>query len=216
MPAPKGSRRARTPASEETRGRILEAARDLAIGEGFSGFTVERVAERAGVSRMTVYYQFGSKPDLLEALFDHLAARGRLDRLPDAFRQPDPLVALMRFIEIFCGFWGSDPVGIRRLQCWAAVEPEFKESGLDRDARRRQGLEVLVGRIRKVYGVPEDEALPGVIDVLNALLSVDSYEKLARGGRSGGEITALLQRTARSVLGVVGEGGADNAPLRSG
>jgi hypothetical protein len=61
---PPGGRGRRTTASDETRTRILDAARDLAVDEGFSGSTVEKVAEHAGVSRMTVYYQFGAKADL--------------------------------------------------------------------------------------------------------------------------------------------------------
>ncbi len=202
MQPPKRRRGERTTASEETRTRILDAARELAVAEGFSGFTVEKVAERAGVSRMTVYYQFGTKGDLLEALFDHLAARGRIDRLGEAFRQPDPLDALARFIEVFCGFWASDPVGIRRLRSWAALESEYAETGYGRDAWQREGLEVLVGRIRQEYGVPAEEAVVDVVDVLHALLSPESYEKLARGGRGEAEIAALLNRTARSVLGV--------------
>lgn len=201
MAAPRRTRATRTAASEATRTRILEAARELAVGEGFSGFTVERVAELAGVSRMTVYYQFGSKADLLEALFDHLAARGRLDLLPEAFRNPDPVAGLARFIEIFCGFWASDPIGIRRLQSWALVEPELEPGGIKRDAWRREGLEVLVSRIRKARGTPSEEALPGVVDILNALLSADAYVRLMRGGRSQSEIVALLQRTALAVLG---------------
>lgn len=198
----KRHRRTRASGSGETRTRILDAARDLAVAEGFTGFTVRKVAERAGVSRMTVYYQFGSKPDLLEALFDHLAARGRIDRLAEAFRQPDALDALAKFIEVFCGFWASDRVGIRRLRNWAALEPGFEETGRGREAWQREGIEVLVGRIRQEYGVPAEEAAADVVDVLHTLFGFESYDMLARGGRSGEEVSALLNRTARSVLGV--------------
>ncbi|HEX6939445.1 MAG TPA: TetR/AcrR family transcriptional regulator [Longimicrobiales bacterium] len=192
----------RTTASDETRARILEATRDLAVEEGFSRFTIEKVAARAGVSRMTVYYQFGSKAELLEALFDHLAERGRLERLGEAFRDPDPLSGLERFIEVFSDFWASDPVGIRRLRSWAALEPGYEKSGYGRDAWQRQGLEVLVGRIREVYGVPAAEAVADVVDLLHALLSPESHAKLSRSGRSPEEVAALLKRAAWAVLGV--------------
>jgi AcrR family transcriptional regulator len=39
---------------------------------------------------MTVYYQFHSRLRLLEALYDHLAARGQMFRLAEAFHEPDP------------------------------------------------------------------------------------------------------------------------------
>src|SRR5262249_59613985 len=80
---------------EQTRARIVAAAREiLAARDGFSGFTVDAVAAQAGVARMTVYNQFGSKLGLLEALFDDLAARGLVERLRTAFGRPDPREAL--------------------------------------------------------------------------------------------------------------------------
>ena len=69
----------RQAATDETRARILAAARELlAASDGLTGFSIEAVARQADVARMTVYYQFGSKPGLLEALFDDLAARGQI------------------------------------------------------------------------------------------------------------------------------------------
>ncbi len=201
MPRAQPDRLRRTRTSDVTRSRILDAARDLAVEQDFSAFTMEAVAERAGVSRLTVYYQFGSKADLLEALLDHLAGRGRVDRLPEAFREADPLVGLSRFIEVFCGFWASDPVGIRRIRGWATVAPEL-DAARGRDAWQRQGLEVLLGRIRQRYGKPTREELPWVADVLHALLSPESYEKLAVAGRGPEEVARLLEETARRLLGL--------------
>ena len=78
-----GQRQATT---EQTRARIIAAARELLVArKGFSGFSIDAVA------RMTVYYQFGSKIGLLEALSDSLAAHGGLEQLAAAFRCPDPL-----------------------------------------------------------------------------------------------------------------------------
>lgn len=188
--------------STATRERILDAARDLAVDEGFSGFTVEKVAERAGVSRMTVYYQFGAKQALLQALLDHLAARGRMDRLGEAFQEPDALEGLDRFIRTFCGFWSSDRVGLRRLRAWASVEVQGEDGALERDAWRRKGLETLVGRMRAERGVPAEEAVAGVVDVLQVLTSFESYDSLAGSEGKPDEVAALLQRTARAVLGV--------------
>src|SRR5438876_585864 len=89
-------------AAEQTRARIIAAARELLVAsEGFSGFTIDAVARQAGVARMTVYYQFGSKLGLLEALFDDLAARGQMQQLAAAFQQPDALVGLAEYIAVF-------------------------------------------------------------------------------------------------------------------
>jgi AcrR family transcriptional regulator len=199
---PRRSSRKQTAAGSETRARIVNATRELAVEEGFRGFTMEKVAERAGVSRMTVYYQFGSKADLLEALFDDLAARGRMDRLADAFVLPDPLQALEAFIAVFCGFWESDRIAIRRLRGWALLDPEFEDKGRGRDAWRRQGLEVVVGRIRSAHGVPAEGEVGAVIDLIHTLTSFEAYDNLARGGRGEHEVAELLQGVARNVIGV--------------
>jgi AcrR family transcriptional regulator len=52
-------------AADQTRAKILAAARNLLAAEsGIAGFTMDAVAREAGVSRMTVYYQFESKTKL--------------------------------------------------------------------------------------------------------------------------------------------------------
>lgn len=181
---------------------MLAAARDLAVEEGFSGFTVEKVAERAGVSRMTVYYQFGAKQDLLEALFDDFALRGRIERLPRAFKRADPLDALAEFVSVFCGLWASDRMGLRRIRGWGQLEPESESTGRGRDAWRRQGLEVIVARIQETYGVPAQSALADTIDMLHTLTSFESFDNLATGERGETEVAALIAQTARLILGV--------------
>src|SRR5258708_9037033 len=96
----------RQAATDKTKERILNAARQLLLGENFSAFTMEAVARAADVSRLTVYYQFDSKAGLLEALYNYIARRGDMSRLADGFRQGgDPLKLLQDFILGFQRFW---------------------------------------------------------------------------------------------------------------
>jgi len=192
-----------TPADAGTRTRILEAARELAMEAGFRRFSIGKVAERAGVSRMTVYYQFGTRDELLEALFDHMGARGKIDRLSGVFEQPDPLEALVQFIEVFCEFWATDPVAMRRMRAWASVEGGG-ETARERDRWRRRGLHEIVERIHERHGVPAEEEVDDVVSLLYALTSFESYEYLAEGGRSAAEVAALMKRAARDLIGVGG------------
>lgn len=46
---------------EQTSRRISRCAQDLAIEQGFDGFTLEELAERAGVSRRTLFNYFPGK-----------------------------------------------------------------------------------------------------------------------------------------------------------
>ena len=61
---------------DQGRQQVLAAARSLLAEPGGLAFTVDAVARRADVARATVYYQFGSKSGLLEAVCDHLADLG--------------------------------------------------------------------------------------------------------------------------------------------
>lgn len=54
-----------------TRRKLYEAAVTLIAEQGFSSTTVEEIAERAGVAKGTVYYNFASKNDLFEELLRH-------------------------------------------------------------------------------------------------------------------------------------------------
>jgi AcrR family transcriptional regulator len=55
---------------EETRVRILEAAYQLFLEQHYDEVSLERVAERAGVTKQTVIRQFGSKDQLAYAVVD--------------------------------------------------------------------------------------------------------------------------------------------------
>lgn len=68
--------------AEETRGRILDAAIRVIAG-GIATASVPAIAREAGVSVPTVYRHFGTKTDLLAAVYPHVARRAGLDRLPD-------------------------------------------------------------------------------------------------------------------------------------
>ncbi|WP_434588618.1 TetR/AcrR family transcriptional regulator [Streptomyces sp. A5-4] len=56
---------------EGTRQKLYEAAVTLIAEQGFSSTTVDEIAERAGVAKGTVYYNFKSKSELFEELLRH-------------------------------------------------------------------------------------------------------------------------------------------------
>jgi AcrR family transcriptional regulator len=199
-PAPRKRRSA--PAGEETRARILAAARGVAADVGFDGFTVDRVADAAGVSRMTVYYQFGSKRELLDAMFDRLAEDGRIDRLGAAFQAEDPVDGLRLFVETFAGFWASNRNTIRRFRGWANLDMSKTCGGHERDRRRREGIVELVGRIGAVRDLSHVGDLDGVVDMLNAITGFDVYDVLATEERGEAAVAALVYASALRLLGI--------------
>jgi AcrR family transcriptional regulator len=189
-------------AADQTRARILAAARELLTTSGsIAGFTVDAVARQAGVARMTVYHQFGSKRGLLEALFDDVAARGQIGRLAEVFAQPDPLVALSEFIATFGRFWGSDRLIFRRLGGLKALDPDFAQGLAARDERRRAGLRVLLRRLGERPG-PAAVSFDEAVDVVHALTSFETFDALAGATRRPEQVTALVQCLVRRALGL--------------
>ena len=182
-------------AADENRSRILNAAREQLEEE--ASFSIDAVARRADVARMTVYYQFGSRRGLLEALFDDLAARGGIPQLPSAFQEPDPRVALDRLIEIFAHFWTSARVVHRRLRAIAVLDPELLQALVDRNELRRRGLRVILSRTPGIVGSqPIDE----LVDLLFVLSSFESFDMLAGSDRTPDEVVPMVKQAAAAIL----------------
>jgi len=90
-----------------TESRVLAAATDLFVANGYLATTLADVAERAGVGARTVYVRFGTKAALFArvvdvavagdtapvALFDRPASQG-------PFSGPDPMARLVEFCRI--------------------------------------------------------------------------------------------------------------------
>ena len=170
-------------AVDETRARIVAAARDLLVEKGT--VAVDAVARQADVSRATVYYQFGTKIGLLEALCDDLAARGQMERLADAFGKPDAHAALRAFVYTIADFWAVDRDCTRRLRGLAALDPDVGQVIGARDDRRRTGAEVLAGRLAATTGSPAGEGteLDGrFAAILHTLTGFEVFDSLAGDG----------------------------------
>lgn len=184
----------RQAATNETRTRILDAARSLLSRADGAAFTIDSVAEQANVARMTVYYQFGSKPGLIAALSDDLASRGGIGRLPQAFMAPDPMAGLEILVQVFMHLWESERLVIQRLRALSAFDPGFSDHE-DRNLRRRQAITVL---LRRLSSPPDD--LDDKADLLTVMTSFESYETLAASGRDADAAARLINAAARRLL----------------
>ena len=66
-----GPRERREREREEIRGRILDAARELFVSEGFESVTMRRIAEKIEYSPTAIYFHFKDKDALLTELCEH-------------------------------------------------------------------------------------------------------------------------------------------------
>jgi AcrR family transcriptional regulator len=191
----------RLESTEVTRLRILNAARGLlAARAGSARFSMEEVARRAAVARMTVYHQFGSLRGLLQGLCDSLAMVGGMHHLGDAFRRSDPLEALDQFVAVFMGFWESDRPVLRGLRALATFDPEVAAVLEERAGWRRKGLQVVLGRVAKQTGRPEPQDMNEVVDIVHTLTDFPIYDSLASPARGVEQVTSMVQRLVRQAL----------------
>jgi len=177
----------------------LEATRKLIMASSVPP-SIDAVAALAGVARMTVYYQFGSKAGLLEALFDELGGRYFRSELPLVMSQDEPLQALADLIEVFLTFWASERLVTRRIRGMAALDSDFEESLRGRDKRRKLLLRTILSRITQKYGKPSSEVFEQSVDLLYALTTFATFDAMAGDDGEAADVVPLIQRLARLAL----------------
>jgi AcrR family transcriptional regulator len=190
----------RQAAIDETRARVIAAAGELLMSAEPGRFSIDAVARAADVSRATVYYQFGSKLGLLEAMFDAAGAAGGMAGLADAFGQADRLGALDGYVAVFGRFWTSSRMLHRRLRGLAATDPDLDQALRARQEWRRQGLTILVSRFTGQPGGPPAELAPQVIAMLFTLTSFETFDTLAGPDQPPAAVVPLVQHLARAAV----------------
>ncbi|HEY5096146.1 MAG TPA: helix-turn-helix domain-containing protein [Candidatus Eremiobacteraceae bacterium] len=184
----------RLAATEATRSKIIDAARELLSDHDASAFSIDAIARRANVARMTVYYQFNSKGKLLEALFDDVAARANMRDMRKVFQETDPAKAMNILIVVFCHLWETQGPLLRRLNALAALDTEVSDALTERASWRRDSLTKIVQRLPNRSGSGE------LIDILHALTSLEVFDTLITHQKGSNKVVKLLQKTAAALI----------------
>src|SRR6478609_1692255 len=114
------------------RARAVDAAREAALSAAYAllsdpkchELSVDATARAAGVTRATLYNQFGSRSEPLVAVFRDLARRMRADRIYVAMRLPNPVQALTEPLRESARAYAPERQVIRKL---FAVAPRVAE-----------------------------------------------------------------------------------------
>jgi AcrR family transcriptional regulator len=130
--------RGRRPATE-VRKEIVEAAADLLFADGMDAFTIEKVANRSGASKMTIYKWWPSKGALaLDGYFHQVASELAFPDTGDI--ETDLRAQLHAFLRVI----RDSPAGrvIAELIGQAQSDPELKAAYLQRYSSPRRALAV--------------------------------------------------------------------------
>jgi AcrR family transcriptional regulator len=194
--------RARAASSDETRRRILAAARATLERGPLGALKVEEVAREAGVSRSTLYLLFGSRAGLFDALARHLRDEAGFDRLLTAFRLPDALEAHASAQCAAAEVYAAMPQLARALFTLAAIDPEAVAAVRAIEDGRRPGQAHLARRLSEQGYLRDDVSIEEATDILTVTSSFGAFDELFEGGGLPVEVVAerLIAIAQRSIV----------------
>ena len=177
----------RTERAQQTRRRIVEAARDLFVEQGYGVTLMPEIASRAGVAVQTVYLTFGNKRSLLKEVVDVVIAGdyepvATMDRpwFRAALAADTADEMLRAHVQGTCRVLGRVAPILQVLDAASASDPEIANLWpTDVDPRhtvQTAAAKTLVTKPGARPGLTADHAA----DILFGLLSPELYRLLVR------------------------------------
>ena len=201
----RGARRVK---AEATRRRILRAAHDAFVENGYHGTTIAAVAQRAGVAAQTVYFTFHTKSALISAVIDQAVMGEDEPTIPQATPWWAAMVAAPTADEALRIFIRGAGLLFERasriseiLRAAALTDDEVRQTHEHHEALRRAGyaevIDLLMAKGRLRSGLDAE----GATDVLLTLLSDATYDAFtSERGWSHERVVAWLAAVLPEVL----------------
>ncbi len=149
-----------TPAERARREELLEAAIQLVASHGWSGFTVQGVADRVGITKAAVLYHVGTRDDLVRLAYARVLRAFQTSVEADVDAATDPVDTVERVLRSQLRYFREHPEHARFI-----VEALTRDDELTGDAASPERREVLAGLIVNARG-NEDRAGARVLAVL--------------------------------------------------
>lgn len=179
-----------------TQERILQAATALFLEQGYEQTTVAQVAERAGVSRATVFWHFSDKAGLFREAFNRLVEPFRRS-IEESVDEPDPELKLQELLTRYPAFIASHREAMEGFVRWAMEAQEFRKALLDTLLDMHQRY---VGALTEAIAelAPEDEDPRSLAVALMGLLDIDMilsfFDESDRRASERGQAVAAIAR----------------------
>ncbi len=174
--------------ARETRLQIIAAARKLFIEHGYSGATIEAIAQEAGVAPETIFAIFGNKRSILAALVQ--VSVGGDDRPIPLLQRPGPQAVLheqnpvqqvQRFAEDITGILERVAPVIEVMRMAAKTETEIAEMLRSLLERRWQNLAVFVKNLAAHAALRTELDEATAVDTVWAIASPEMFSLLTAG-----------------------------------
>ena len=139
----------------DTRERVLGAALKLFSERGYSGTTMQAIADEAGIAIQTVYANFKNKPRVLVALFNVASAPPGEESTPvpararpqAVAREPDQRRQLLMFAQVVAdNLTGAAPISEIMVDA-ARTEPDIQKILERLEAQRLEHTALFVSKV---------------------------------------------------------------------
>ncbi|MGW1941870.1 TetR/AcrR family transcriptional regulator [Streptomyces goshikiensis] len=180
-PTPRGPRASRTSAKgEQTRARLIAAARTLLAGDGLARFSTRNVAALCGISHGMCHYHFQDRTDLIVAVAHDIGPEwiGPMEAAVDG---PGPFSERAeRVIGLLTQPEGPDLSRLHSALHWFALSDDRVRAAVDGEYRRWRECFVRLFRVLAdehdgaFDPVPLGTALAAAADGLAAIQSLDA------------------------------------------
>jgi AcrR family transcriptional regulator len=200
MPARAHRARGRTAKGDETRRKITAAVAELMAEGAFHDSTVEQVADRAGISRATLYQHFRSRLELVDAICERFDANPALLAIRAAVGLPDADAALAETIAHAVRFWSSEDPILGQLYGVVAIDPAAQAFVERQRTDRRGEMTRLVRNLERAGRLRDGLTEESGLSLLMVLTSYETFCELRLAGSADAAITHTLHVTARTLL----------------
>ena len=169
--------------TQETQARLLDAAEEVFVRDGYEGAQLEEIAATAGRSKGAVYTHFKSKEDLFLALYEH-QIKSHIDRLVNSLRKcTNRKQSLKRFATVLCRTRARRhrPILTLEFKLFALRHPDSKERlrkafemsrAMNDDAMNRQ----LFGQLTRGQKSDNDLSLLSLGPIVSGLILESHFE----------------------------------------
>lgn len=188
----------RKEASDEARKRCVEAANTLLADSNTPDLKMEDVARRAGITRQTIYNLFGSKTELIEAVFDDLARTGGMEGMAAAMQQHDPETRLSAMVMTFARFWAASRMITRHIRAMATTDLDLSSAIRARDERRRMACQHVLRGFGQSLPTDSDQSLR--VELLWTITSFEFFDMLAGEHRTPISLAPTVLQLARAAI----------------
>ncbi|MFD7915920.1 TetR/AcrR family transcriptional regulator [Streptomyces sp. NPDC059752] len=191
---------------EQTRARLIAAARTLLAGEMSEGFTTRNVAALSGVSHGMCHYHFQDRTDLVLAVIQDIRPEW-ITPLEAAVSGPGPFAERAeRVVQLLGRPEGAELSHLHSALHWQALNDARVRESLEAEYRRWRACFVALFQVLADEHGGDLDPRPLGLAVAAAVDGLAAMDSLGADGGTGPVLRTLIRTLATGAAGAAGAG----------